>query len=180
LISAQLLSAHNVFVTFLQVLSEKVDALNRISIQDLQSNASFRIDFPEEVYCLFPKSSASSYYFNSNIIRFSYSSPTTPSSIYQYCIPTKERTCIKVQEIPSGHSPSDYRVSRLNATAADGQLVPIFLLHHSKTTPSASSPLYVYGYGSYGCSCDPRFDAQVPHERAHHYRIAVSLCLPFS
>jgi oligopeptidase B len=148
----QLIVPHNpdVFIEGLSltsaymVLLEKVDALNRITIHDLQCSSSFHIDFPEEVYCLFPKDASSSYYFNANIIRFSYSSPTTPSSTYQYCIPTKQRECIKVQEIPSGHNPADYRVSRLNAAAPDGQLVPVFLLHHAKTSPSASSPLYVY------------------------------------
>lgn len=143
------------------VLMEKADALNRITVHDLQSNLSFCIDFPEEVYCLYPRDAGSSHYFQSNIIRFSYSSPTTPSSMYEYSIETKQRVCIKVQEIPSGHNPSDYRVSRLNAPTADGQLVPIFLLHHAKTSPSAECPLYVYGYGSYGCSCDPYFDASV-------------------
>jgi len=139
------------------VLFEKVDALNRITVHDLQSHGSFCIDFAEEVYCLYPMGLSSSFYFNSNIIRFSYQSPTTPRSVYDYTIPTQERVCVKVQEIPSGHNPADYRVFRLNAAAPDGQLVPIFVLHHCQTTPNSHTPLYVYGYGSYGMSSDPTF-----------------------
>jgi oligopeptidase B len=143
------------------VLLEKVDALNRIAVHDLSSGASFRIDFPEAVYCLYISSIQSSYYFNANIIRFSYSSPTTPKTVYDYTIPTQHRDIVQVittetphatigahasqvQEIPSGHNPADYRVTRLDAPAADGQLVPVFVLHHANTTPSPSSPLYVY------------------------------------
>ena len=153
----------NVYIEAINVTSaylvqfEKVDALNRITVHDLQSHASFCIDFSEEVYCLYPASLSSYFYFSSNWLRFSYQSPTTPTSIYDYTIPTKERVCVKVQEIPSGHNPADYRVFRLNAPAPDGQLVPIFVLHHSSTTPNSSTPLYVYGYGSYGCSSDPTF-----------------------
>jgi oligopeptidase B len=125
------------------VLYEKVDALNRFTVQDLKSGTSFRVDFPEEVYCVYPKDVSSLHYFNANMIRFGYSSPTTPASVFDYTIPTKERVCVKVQEIPSGHNPADYRVFRLNATSPDGQLVPIFVLHHSKIPPTSSSPLYV-------------------------------------
>ena len=67
------------------------------------------------------------------IMRFSYSSMTTPAQVFDYDMRTRERTLLKTQEVPSGHDPDHYVTRRLMATAHDGELVPVSLLYHRDT-----------------------------------------------
>ena len=83
-------------------------------------------------------------------MRYGYNSPSTPTSTYDYDLATRQRTLRKVQEVPSGHDPSDYVVERLNAPAADGERVPVTVLRRKSTPVDGSAPLLLYGYGSYG------------------------------
>jgi oligopeptidase B len=88
--------------------------------------------------------------FGGTSIRYTYNSPSTPTSTYDYNVHTRERTLRKVQEVPSGHDPADYVVERLNAPAPDGELVPVTILRRKTTPVDGSAPLLLYGYGSYG------------------------------
>lgn len=88
--------------------------------------------------------------FDSPMMRYSYNSPSTPTSTFDYDMTSRERTLKKVQEVPSGHNPADYVVERLNAPASDGELVPVTLLRRKDTPVDGSAPVLLYGYGSYG------------------------------
>lgn len=132
---------------------ERADANTRIIIRD-RSGTEHEIAVNEPAYSL---SLAGASEFDTPIIRYSYNSMSTPTSIYDYDQKTRERTLRKVQEIPSGHNPSDYVVERLNAPAADGQLVPISILRHKDTPVDGSAPVLLYGYGSYGMSMPAGF-----------------------
>ena len=96
--------------------------------------------------------------YDTDVIRFSYSSMTTPSQLYDYNMVTRERTLLKTQEVPSGHNPDDYVTRRVFATASDGAQVPVTLLYRRDTTLDGSAPCLLYGYGAYGISIPASFN----------------------
>ena len=125
---------------------ERVDGLPRIAIEDRQGNAH-EIALDEEAYSL---GLSGGWEYDTTLVRYSYSSPTTPLQVYDYDMATRSRTLLKEQEVPSGHDASQYRCARLHAPAADGQTVPVTVLWHVDTPIDGSAPCLLYGYGSYG------------------------------
>lgn len=126
---------------------ERENALPRIVIRDLRSGVEHPIAFDEQAYAL---GMSGSYEFDTDTLRFSYSSMTTPSQVYDYRMDTRERTLRKVQQIPSGHDPQDYVTRRVMAASHDGEQVPVSILFHKDTPIDGTAPLLLYGYGSYG------------------------------
>ena len=133
---------------------EREYALPRIVVRDLASGEEHAIAFEEEAYSL---GLAGGYEFDTDTLRFTYSSMTTPEHVYDYDMRTRARVVRKVQEVPSGHDPADYVSRRIMATSHDGANVPISLLHHRDTAIDGSAPLLLYGYGSYGISIPASF-----------------------
>jgi oligopeptidase B len=128
--------------------------LPRIVIRRWADGAEHAIAFSEEAYSL---SLSSGHEFDTTTTRFTYSSMTTPSQVFDYDMATRERVLRKVQEIPSGHDANDYVTRRIMAPAADGELVPVSLLYRKSTPLDGSAPLFLYGYGSYGISIPASF-----------------------
>src|SRR5262249_21727144 len=90
-------------------------------------------------------------------LRFTYSSMTTPSEVWDYDMRKRTRVMRKRQEVPSGHEPANYVTRRIFAKAKDGAVVPISLMHHINTKIDGSAPCLLYGYGSYGISMPASF-----------------------
>ncbi len=126
---------------------ERENALPRIVVRNLATGEEHAIAFDEEAYAL---GMGGGYEFDTDTLRFSYSSMTTPTEVFDYDMRTRERTLRKVQEVPSGHDPAHYVTRRLMATSHDGEQVPVSVLHHVDTPVDGSAPLLLYGYGSYG------------------------------
>ncbi|GJD97059.1 S9 family peptidase [Methylobacterium iners] len=105
------------------------------------------VAFAEEAYSL---GLQPGHEFETAVIRFTYSSMTTPAETYDYDCVTRARQLRKRQVVPSGHRPEGYVTRRLFATAPDGETVPISLLHRRDLALDGSAPLLLYGYGSYG------------------------------
>ncbi len=135
---------------------ERANALPSIIIRDLRTNEEHAIAFDEAAYSL---DTMGSYEFDTTTLRFSYSSMTTPSEVYDYDMASRTRTLRKRQEIPSGHNPADYVTTRIMATSHDGAEVPISLLHRHDFVRDGSAPLLLYGYGSYGMAMPASFNA---------------------
>jgi oligopeptidase B len=133
---------------------ERVDALNSIVVTARDGLAEHTIGFDEEAYGL---GLEGGYEFETTILRFVYQSPTTPRQWFDYDMASRERTLRKTQTIPSGHVASAYVARRLQATAADGALVPITVLMRRDTPLDGSAPLLLYGYGAYGMPMEPHF-----------------------
>ena len=112
------------------------------------------IAFDEEAYALGADPSPE---YNTDMFRFTYSSPTTPTQTYDFDLSDGARTLIKTKEIPSGHEPTDYVTRRILATSHDGAEVPVTILHHKDTALDGSAPCLLYGYGSYGMSMPAGF-----------------------
>ncbi|WP_267356254.1 MULTISPECIES: S9 family peptidase [unclassified Methylobacterium] len=123
------------------------NARPRIVIRDLADDAEHTVAFDEEAYSLGLRAGLA---FDTETIRFVYSSMTTPSETWDYGCRSKARTLRKRQAVPSGHDPAAYVTRRLFATAPDGEQVPISLLHRRDLVLDGSAPLLLYGYGSYG------------------------------
>jgi oligopeptidase B len=135
---------------------ERANALPSIVIRDLATDGEHAIAFDEAAYSL---STMGGYEFDTTNLRFSYSSMTTPSEIYDYDMATRERSLRKRQEIPSGHNPADYVTTRIMATSHDGAQVPVSILHRKDFKHDGGAPLLLYGYGSYGHAMPASFAA---------------------
>ncbi|WP_395174073.1 S9 family peptidase [Roseibium alexandrii] len=152
--AGRLILSHCVYKTFMTRL-EREDGLPRIVIRNLADGNEHQVAFDEEAYSL---GLSGGYEFDTETIRFSYSSMTTPSQTFDYNVATGERTLRKEQEVPSGHKADDYVTRRLIAQAADGETVPVSILYRKDTPLDGSAPLLLYGYGSYGISIPSSFN----------------------
>lgn len=135
---------------------ERKNALPSIIIRDLTSGDEHAIAFDEAAYSL---DTMGGYEFETTNLRFSYSSMTTPSEVFDYDMATRERALRKRQEIPSGHDPADYVTTRIMATSHDGAQVPVSILHRRDLVRDGRAPLLLYGYGSYGHAIPASFSA---------------------
>ncbi|EKF19808.1 S9 family peptidase [Nitratireductor pacificus] len=142
------------FARFL-VRLERKDGLPRIIVRERASGDEHMIAFDEEAYSL---GLHGSYEYETDTLRFSYSSMTTPEQVFDYDMGTRERTLLKTQEVPSGHNPEDYVTRRLMAPAPDGALVPISLVHRRGLALDGSAPCLLYGYGAYGMAMPASFN----------------------
>jgi oligopeptidase B len=133
---------------------EREDANPRIVVRDLKDGSEHPIAFAEETYSL---GLSRGYEFDTRVIRFTYSSMTTPAETYDYDVASRERTLRKRQQVPSGHDPSAYVTRRIVATAPDGETVPISLCHKAGLPLDGSAPCLLYGYGSYGAAMPASF-----------------------
>lgn len=150
---------------------ERENALPRIVIRSLTDSEEHEISFDEEAYDL---SLMPGYEYDTTVLRFTYSSPTTPQRIYDYDMATRKRTLRKEQEIPSGHDPDAYVCRRILAPSHDGVKVPVTVLHARSTPLDGTAPMLLYGYGSYGFAMPAAFS---PHlfsliDRGFVYAIA--------
>lgn len=135
---------------------ERVDALPRIIVRRWDDGGEYTIRFEEEAYGL---GLEGGFEFATDALRFGYSSPTTPRQVYDYDMKTGARTLLKEDEIPSGHDAAKYVTRRLQATAPDGEKIPVTILHLAGLDPKAGHPTLLYGYGSYGISMPASFSA---------------------
>ena len=134
---------------------EREDGLPRIVIRQFDDGSEHTISFDEDAYSL---GVSAGYEYDTCLLRFTYSSMTTPTQVYDYDVTTRERDLRKTQEVPSGHDPSDYVTRRIMAPAHDGEEVPVSLLYAKETPLDGSAPLLLYGYGAYGISIPASFN----------------------
>ncbi|XP_024534049.1 uncharacterized protein LOC9637936 [Selaginella moellendorffii] len=144
------------------VVYERENALQSITVFKLPPagepitslDQGVRIKFPEAAYALSPKE----FQFNSPILRYQYSSLSTPFSVYDYDMETGKSMLKKRQEVLGGFQPEKYVTLRKWATAQDGTQVPISMVYRKDLAKlDGSDPLLLYGYGSYEVCIDPDF-----------------------
>ena len=139
-------------------LEERQDGLTQIRILSVEGEPCGSIHFPEPVYTISLKGNST---YEATTIRYSYSSPNRPTSLYEYDMEQRESRLLKQQEVGGGFSPEDYTVERLWATAPDGVRVPMTLLYRKGLQRDGSAPALLYGYGSYGVTLDAHFSVSV-------------------
>ena len=137
---------------------ERKDGLPRIVVRNRATGEEHMISFEEEAFSL---GLSGAYEYDTDTMRFSYSSMTTPTQVFDYDMRTRARTLLKTQEVPSGHDPENYITRRLMAPAHDGETVPISLIYHRDTPLDGSAPALLYGYGSYGLAVPAAFNTNI-------------------
>lgn len=138
------------------VLSEKKNGLSQIRIRSWNESNDYYIAFDEETYDAWISTNPE---FDTNLVRYGYTSLTTPRSVYDYNMDTRERKLLKRDEVIGDFDPSDYESKRLFPETADGTMVPLSLVYRKGLKKDGSNPLWITGYGSYGTSYDPFFSS---------------------
>jgi oligopeptidase B len=138
-------------------LQERVNGLRTLRVMKWNGEDDHYIEFNDPSYVSYMTDNID---FNTNILRYGYTSLTTPTSIFDYNMDTKEQVLLKEQEVlDPDFSKDNYISERVYATAADGVKVPISIVYKKGTKKSASTPLLLYSYGSYGSSTEPFFSS---------------------
>ena len=150
-----LIEGIELFKNFVTV-AERKNGLTQIHIINTSNKAEHYIDFGEATYAAFPAGTPE---YNTDTLRYGYTSLTTPSSVYDYNMNSKEKNLMKQQEVVGGFNAADYVTERLYASAADGSKIPISLVYKKGIKKDGNAPLLLYGYGSYGVSMDASFSA---------------------
>ncbi len=150
-----LLDDIEVFNNFL-VIRERSNALTHLKIINQTSKEAHYVDFGEQAYVTYTSNNPE---FDTEFLRYGYSSLTTPNSIFDYNMSTKEKELKKQAEVVGGHNPDDYQTERILAEGRDGTKIPISLVYRKGFKKNGKSPLMLYSYGSYGSSTDPWFNS---------------------
>ena len=139
------------------VLSERKDGLRHIRMIRWDGGSDEYMEFDDPAYAAYIGSNPD---FNTDVLRYYYTSMTTPGTQYDFNMKTKERVLLKQQEVLGGEfSPENYTSERVYATASDGTKVPISLVYRNGMERAGKNPLLLYGYGSYGNSMDAGFSS---------------------
>jgi len=152
-----LLEGFELFTKYL-VVQERKAGLPQIRVISWQDKAEHAVDFGEAAYTAYIGHNPE---FETDWLRFHYSSLTTPDSTYDYHLGTREKKLLKRQEVLGGFDPLNYQAERLSAAAGDGVQVPISLVGRKGFANNGRNPLLLYGYGSYGYSTDPDFNSAI-------------------
>ena len=145
---------YEVFTNFL-VINERSNGLRRLKVMPWsEPQKAFYVASDEAAYVTYLENNIEP---NTDYLRYSYSSLTTPERIYQLNMKTGEKQLLKQTEVLGGFDSSNYKTERVWATATDGTKVPVSLLYGKDFKPNGTAPLYQYAYGSYGSSSDPSF-----------------------
>ena len=109
---------------------------------------AIEIGFPEPAYTAATHVNRE---FETSRFRYSYQSLVSPPSVYDYIVESGASVLVKQQDVPGGFDTARYASERLWMKASDGVEVPVSLVYRrDRFAHNATSPLYVYGYGSYG------------------------------
>jgi len=152
----------DVFDSFL-ALSVRSQGLCKISILTLPGAAAaapsaedFFIASDEASYTT---SISSNPEMATEVLRYTYSSLTTPTTVYEYNVRTGEKTLLKREPVQGSFDPGDYRTEFLFATGRDGARIPISIVYRREFARDSAAPLLLYAYGAYGLSMDPVFSS---------------------
>ncbi len=138
------------------VLAERKDGLIGLRVRPWTGEGEHYIDFGEPAYLAYISTNPS---FDTTMLRYTYTSMTTPSSVFDYDMNSREKTLKKQDEILGGFHQDDYVTERLWAPARDGKRVPVSLVYRKGLRKDGTRPLLLYGYGSYGYTIDASFRA---------------------
>ena len=144
-----------IFKEFL-VVGERKDGLRQIRVIKWDDKSDYYLEFDEEAYTTYVSSNPD---FDTNLLRFSYTSLTTPNSVYDLNMNTKDKKLLKQEEVMGDFDPGNYKTERHYATAQDGTKIPISLVYKAGLEKNGNNPLLLSGYGSYGSSRDPSFSS---------------------
>ena len=151
-----LLEGIDIFKDYL-VVEERTDGLHKIQIRPWSGVGSYYLPFESETYTAYTTTNPD---FDTDILRYGYQSLTTPTSVIDFNMKTKEKKVLKEQEVLGGKfDKNNYVEERIWATANDGTKIPISLVYKKGMKKNGSNPVLQYAYGSYGYSMDAYFSS---------------------
>ena len=136
------------------VVTERKDGLARLRVRPWSGTNEYYLDFGEPAYLAYVSTNRE---FDTPLLRYGYTSLTTPNSTYDYDMRSKQKTLLKRDSILGGFDPAEFVTERLYTTARDGARVPVSIVY--KKGVARPAPLLLTGYGSYGSSSDPTFSS---------------------
>ena len=139
------------------VLSERKEGLRSIRLKNMKTDTDEYIDFEEKTYSAYVSTNEE---YNTNILRYSYSSMLTPYSVFDYNMDTGEKILLKqTQIVGKGYDQNLYDAETIYASSRDGEKIPIYLVYRKDLKRDRPQPLLLYSYGSYGSTSDPYFSS---------------------
>jgi oligopeptidase B len=151
-----LLEDIEIFKNFL-VVEERSNGLNKIRIMPWNGKGECYLPFESETYTAYTTTNVD---FDTDILRYSYQSMTTPSSVIDFNMKTKTKEIKKEQEVLGGEfDKNNYTEERIWATGKDGTKIPISMVYKKGLKRDGKNPLLLYAYGSYGHSMDATFSS---------------------
>src|SRR6218665_2346625 len=139
------------------VVEERSNGLNKIRIMPWSGKGEYYLPFESETYTAFTTTNVD---FDTDVLRYSYQSLATPSSVIDFNMKTKTKEIKKEQQVLGGKfDKNNYTEERIWATAKDGTKVPISMVYKKGLKKDGKNPLLLYAYGSYGASMDPYFSS---------------------
>ena len=151
-----LLEDIEIFKNFL-VVEERSNGLNKIRIMPWNGKGEYYLPFESETYTAYTTTNVD---FDTDILRYSYQSMTTPSSVIDFNMKTKTKEIKKEQQVLGGKfDKNNYIEERIWATAKDGTKIPISMVYRQGLNKDGKNPLLLYAYGSYGHSMDATFSS---------------------
>ena len=151
-----LLEDIEIFKDFL-VVEERSNGLNHIRIMPWSGEGEYYLPFDSETYNAYTTTNVD---FDTDILRYSYQSLATPSSVIDFNMKTKEKEIKKEQEVLGGKfDKNNYIEERVWATATDGTKVPISMVYRKELKKDGTNPLLLYAYGSYGHTMETYFSS---------------------
>ena len=150
-----MLEGVELFSNFL-VLDERENGLTNLRIKPWKGDAEYYLPFKDAAYSA---GTGANLDFDTDWLRYGYTSMTTPSSTLEWNMKTKEEKLLKQSEVVGGHNPEDYESKRVYATAKDGTKVPVSMVYKKGIELNGENPTLLYAYGSYGANIDPGFSS---------------------
>ena len=139
------------------VVNEREHGLNKLRIISWNKEEDYYLPFNSETYTTYIGNNPD---FESDMLRYGYNSLTSPSSVIDYNLKTKQSEIKKELEVLGGtFKKENYESQRIWATASDGVKIPISLVYKKGMALDGSNPLLQYAYGSYGSTIDPSFSS---------------------
>ena len=140
------------------VADERIKGLTNLRIISLADGSEHFVDFGEETYTAGISINPNP---NTTLLRYSYSSLTTPGSVYDYDMAARTKTLLKQDSVLGGFDSNNYESKRLWAKAADGTMIPVSIVYRKGFEQNGKAPLLLYSYGSYGISTNPSFRSSI-------------------
>lgn len=151
-----LLEEIEIFKDYL-VVGERSNGLNKIRIMPWNGKGEYYLPFESETYTANISTNPD---FDTQVLRYSYQSMGTPSSVIDFNMMTKEKEVMKEQQVLGGKfDKKNYTEERVWATAKDGTKIPISMVYRKDLKKNGKNPLLLYAYGSYGATMDPYFSS---------------------
>lgn len=139
------------------VVSERKAGLNQLRVINWTSKDEHYISFKDPAYMTYTFDNPD---FNTTTLRYAYTSLTTPNTVYDYDMTSREQEQMKQQEVMDPEfNPKNYVSERIFVKARDGVEVPVSIVYHKNTKKDGQAPLLLYAYGSYGASMDAYFSS---------------------